>query len=385
MAKREKMLKRLRKYQNFLDVKHKTTPPSNRRNYAAQAVKDSTSMPKTLSYEDIDQAFKKWVETELFVTFEGKEIPTYAMMSIQRFGEYMQTWNGTDENGNILMNFKAITREINPKKGTLIGSSWNIPGEPYFLMRRVLMSDKNGREYIKEYRRKIPTYMDISYSVSIVTNKISLINEFNALVLEKFSSMQAYIFPNGYALPMILDDISDESEYQLDNRQFFTQTFNITLMGYVVKESDFIVEEVPIPKVYVNEERKNSSVVEIETFEPGEDPYYNQPITLTVTFKPEENNVKFKINTDFVVENIELENLRDVFFVRVNDSPSEKLFSVKSDDQIYIYNARKLNNTKEGKVVFKGYNPNKVFDRREDYPEIPQDNQQKSLDVKIGD
>lgn len=360
---------------------------SNRANFVAQPLRDSLSLPKTLTYEDIDQSFKAWVENDLAITFEGERVPTYAMFSIQRFGEYMQTWKGTDNDGNILINFKIITRETNPQPGTLYGGAKNIAGDPYFLMRRVLTTDKNGRPYLLEYRRKQPMCVDLSYTVSIVTNKITLLNSFNEVINDKFKSIQAYIFPNGYALPMTLDDVTDESDYQIDGRQYLSQSFNITVMGYTVKESDFLVEEVPVPQILsFGDAKKNSAVVEIETFGPcGDTPYYYQPVTLTTVFQPDEKEVKFRINTHFKVESWECNNIRDSFYVRVNDTPVDKEFEAKDGDQIFIYGIKKIDLRTEGSIVFKGYNPDVIYDERDNNEEIPSDNKQPDISVVVGE
>lgn len=378
------MIKRLRKYQNKLDLHHKSDPKSNRENFVMQAVRDSTSLPKTLNYEDIDAAFKAWVEEKLYIDFEGEKVPTYSLMSLQRFSEYMQTWKTVDNNNNLLMNFKVITREVNPKPGTLYGDSKNIPGEQLFLMRRVLVSDKNGRPYFIEYRRKQPTCVDLFYSVNIISNKLELVNQFNLLVNTRFNSIQDYIFPNGYAIPMVLDDISDESEFNLDERQFFSQSFSIKLRAYTVQESDFVVEEVPMPKVmFMGDCKDNKAIVEIEEFECGESPYYYQPIKLTVNFEPNENSVKFRINTNIAIDEIQSINMRQSFRVRVNDTDVDQKFSAKDGDEILIFNAKKINIRESGKIVFIGHNPDVIYDEREDNQEIESDDKQKDIEIEI--
>ena len=58
---------------------------------------------------------------------------------------------------------------------------------------------------------------------------------------------------------MKLNDISDESEYSIDNRQYYSQSYNITVMAYIIKEDDYIVVERPEMKfVGFEGERKTS-------------------------------------------------------------------------------------------------------------------------------
>ena len=175
-----------RAYKNTLNLRGKAYGQERRKDLAKEILKDSTPLPKTLLYKDIDKAFNEWVENDLRITFEGEVIPTISLYSNQRFSEYMQTWEGVDEKKNIILNFKAITRENNPKLGTIVGQSKNIPGEHSVLMKTVEAFDKNNRKYYIDYRLKQPTAIDFIYTVSLVTNKYELLNEFNLMMNDKF-------------------------------------------------------------------------------------------------------------------------------------------------------------------------------------------------------
>ena len=232
-------------YKNRLRLKGSAYGTERRKNIAKEIVKDSTPLPKTLLYKDIDEAFCEWVKKDLFIAFEGEEIPTISLFSNQRFSEYMQSWQNVDDKKNLILNFKAITRENNPKSGTIVGQSKNIPGEHSIVMKTVEAYDKNNRKYYIDYRLKQPMAVDFIYTVSLLTNKYELLNEFNLIINDKFKSINCYIRPNGHFIPMKLNDISDESEYSIDNRQFYSQSYNITVMGYIITEDDYIVEERP--------------------------------------------------------------------------------------------------------------------------------------------
>ena len=96
-----------RAYKNTLNLRGKAYGQERRKNLAKEILKDSTPLPKTLLYKDIDKAFSEWVENDLHITFEGEVIPTMSLYSNQRFSEYMQTWEGVDEKKNIIFNFKS--------------------------------------------------------------------------------------------------------------------------------------------------------------------------------------------------------------------------------------------------------------------------------------
>ena len=102
-----------RKYKNILKLRRTPDPVERRKNLVKEVLKDSTPLPQPLEYIDIDAAFKEWVENDLEINFEGKKVPTIALFSSQRFSEYIETWEDSDDQKNILMNFKIIFFHIN--------------------------------------------------------------------------------------------------------------------------------------------------------------------------------------------------------------------------------------------------------------------------------
>lgn len=345
-----------RAYKNKLTLRKSSYGKERREEIAKGTLNESTPLPKPISYKDIDESFTKWVDEELKVTFEGELLPTFTLFSNQRFSEYMQTWENVDDKKNIILNFKAISRENNPKTGTIVGQTKNIPGEQSSLLKRVEAYDRNNRKYYIEYRLKQPMAIDFVYTVSLLTNKYELLNEFNKVVNDKFKSINAYIQPNGHFIPMKLNDISDESEYSLDNRQYYSQSYNITVMGYIITEDDFIVEELPELK-FISYEGGRRTYADIEEFPCEEGSSYQyKPITLSINVEPCKMSYRFTIDTNFKVTSVETENVRS-FRVRVNDGDyveNNENFSVKENDNILI-KLSKNNGYKDSKIVFNGY------------------------------
>ena len=167
-----------RVYKNILKLRNKMHGRERQRSLIKEVVKDSTPLPKPLEYEDIDEEFNRWVKEELYVTFEGEELPTFALFSNQRFSEFIQSWNEVDDKKNLIMNFKTISRENNPKTGSILGNTKNIPGDHYILMKRVKTYDKANRPYYIDYKIRQPFSIDFIYTVGIVTNKYELLNKF---------------------------------------------------------------------------------------------------------------------------------------------------------------------------------------------------------------
>ena len=346
-----------RLYKNKLRLRPDSIGDDRRVEIVKGTLENSASLPKTLLYKDIDESFKEWVDKELSVSFEGKLLPTMTLYSSQRFSEYMQTWQNVDEKKNIILNFKAITRDNNPKAGTIVGQSKNIPGNHSVLMKTVEAYDKNNRKYYIDYRLKQPTTIDFVYTVTLLTNKYELLNEFNLIVNDKFKAINCYIQPNGHFIPMKLNDISDESEYSVDNRQFYSQSYNITVMGYVITEDDFIIEERPDIK-FMGFEGENSTYAEIEEF-PSDfinTDYEYIPTQLTINIDVDKTSYKFKVDTDFIASSVVLDNIRHYkIFVNDNETIVNENFKLHENDEIKVKGVTKYNVYKESKIIIKGH------------------------------
>lgn len=317
-----------RKYKNYLDIHNVPDPTERRMNLIKGAIGKGTPMPQPVVYEDIDKAFKEWVETGLRVSFEGKEVPTMVLYSNQRFSEYMQTWQYTDDNNNVLLNFKTVTRENNPSFGHDQGNNYNIPGEPFFLMARQIAHEPSGRLYYIDYEMRQPFTVDLSYKINIVANKIALINEFNLMVNNAFKSKQCYLNVNGHHMPMLLEGISDESEYSVSDRQFYSQSFTITLQAYIIRREDMRVEERPVMGIrYMGDtelQRKKmvSLVPDLPKCEEEEkDTKYYE--TLTISFDTcMDERIKFNTRN----------NSLDVYFYEMDSNISYFLMSIDDGD-----------------------------------------------------
>ena len=359
-----------RAYKNILKLRGRAFGVERRNNLAKEVVKDSTPLPLPVEYKDIDDEFKRWVDEDLDMSFEGERIPTIALFSNQRFGEYMQTWQKTDDKRNLLMNFKTITRENNPKSGTIVGDTKNIPGERTALMRRVEVHDRAGRKYYIDYRMKQPMAIDMIYTVSVVTNKYEFLNGFNQMMNDKFKSIDCYIRPNGHFMPMKLTNISDESQYSIDNRQYYSQSYDITVMAYIIKEDDLVVEERP-NMLLMGFEGDDGTNTYAEIDELPCDYYHEpdfdfMPVVLSIHFDPCDSKYEFKIDSNFHAKNIITDNIR-YFRIFVNDVETklDENFSVKTNDSIKIKTVvRKIYN-ENAEIRIEGYDPTDSYKKDE--------------------
>lgn len=382
--------KRLNKYN--LPLREDPTPTEQRENLTKEILRDSTFFPKTVEYKDIDECFLKWVEDELRIVFEGEVLPTYALFSNQRFTEYMQMWDGVDENRNLKMNFKLVTRDNNPKDSTMYAKAGNIPIDKKYLMARKEIINDAGKKCYVDYRVAQPVTVDLLYRITLVTNKYELLNEFNAMIHSKFSSIQAYIFPKDHAMPMKLNNVSDESDYTVEDRQYFAQAFEINLSGYILTEEDFEEKLVPLMNVSclnVDGNHKKKADVEIEELDVCEEvvelQYYNQPVKITMSFdKCDADRRKFEIDCKVLLKQVETENVR-LYRIYVNDelmdfSDGEILLN---DGDIVDVKITRINKLKPCKMVFYGENPDIVYDKKNDIPESILDETNISQEIEV--
>lgn len=369
-----------RQFLNKMNLREKAIGKNRRENYVKEILYKETPIPMALEYSDIDDSFKEFVDKTLDIAYDGKRLPTFTLYSNQRFSEYSQTWSHVDDERNLLMNFKAVNRENNPKMGENQGGLWNIPGERHYTILRKTILDDNGTESYETYSMKQPYSIDLIYKINLITNKYELLNQFNALVNEAFKARQCYIRPNGHFIPMVIDDISDESEYSIEDRKFFSQTFTIKTMAYIIHEKDFKVESTPkrIMVVYDGEAKKKKPKINIEEIDNLD--YENKKIDISIDFPDFIENVKFTIDCDVNIERSTLENIR-YYRLHVNDTPifPERGFTLKEGDDIKI-KMFKLDISNSSKLILHGYDPNiklkkgftpeLVTDEKSNYEEI---------------
>jgi hypothetical protein len=189
-------------------------------------------------------------------------------------------------------------------------------------------------------------------------------------------------------MPMTLEGVNDESEYKIDDRQFYSQSINIKVLGFLINEDDFRIEETPLKtSVNIDGFKKYLKKPEAEIEECDyENPYYYKPIILTLSYPVcKTNKCVFKIDIDFVCTEVELkENVNNNFKILVNSEEIEKNtpFTFKENDEITVIIKKKLLD-KNSTLIFKGYNPNEVYDSNLDEPEVEIDNHQKTDEYDI--
>ena len=120
----------------------------------------------------------------------------------------------------------------------------------------------------------------------------------------------------------------------------------------------------------------------------GEDDtvYYYQPITLTIIFKPcDDDEVEFTMDCDLIGEESECENV-EYHKVKINDEYYDNYnfnyTTFYDTEKVRIRIKRKVLG-EESKIIIKGYNPKVVFDERLDDMEFKEEIIQKPLELEV--
>ncbi len=336
-----------------------------KKSYQKTILEKAPVFPKPLEYDDIDKAVFDFVDKQIDIVIDGALIPTYTLYSNQRFSEYTQMWEHSDEFGNLYLNFKTVNRDKNPSFGGNQGELWNIPGQrKYILLQREVLED-NGTESYEIHTMKQPYAVDLSYTINFITTTVDNLNQFNQKINKLFAARQCYIRPNGHFIPMVIDEISDETTYSISDRKFYAQAVTIKLMAYIIEKDDFEVKKYPKrTNLSLNGDKykKNQPCVEIEEII---NPLKNKTLNVNITFQPYHNKLEFEFDTDMNVEKIYTENVRN-FRIMVNDTLyyTEKGFKLHNEDNVRIQ-IKPIDGEQESFMQFIGYEPNEFYNPNE--------------------
>lgn len=400
-------------YRDKLRLRRHSYGTETRRNMSKLILEHGTPIPKPIEFSDIDSTMHKWVEDNIQVVYDGKKLPVYKLYSTQRLSEYLQSWDKQDDTGNPIINFLTITRDLNPQKGENQGNYFNIPGHKDFAMFYVPVLQENGTEAYDKYTMKQPTQINFIYTVSIISNKMDIINKVNELMHYEFNAITCYISPNDHPMSMTLEDVSDESEYTIDDRKYYSQSYKIKVRGYIIRREDYKVERIPSRLVLSSHDSDASGIVNrrgknrreeekvkfIEEFklatieddvhcepipieekdkpseiyeeisgntdccDPTPNKYYNKIVKIMMNFDDCTSELSFEIDKDVILDSVETTNVYD-FRIIVNGESLDLDSDIKflSGDDITVKITRD-DPYKDSEVVLVGYDPEVAFDR----------------------
>lgn len=290
-------------FRNNINVQPVKIGPERREEIIDDITDKNTFLPRGVSEEDMDETFVGFVNDELKISLDDKKVPVL-FLTIQRWSEFSKTWSFSDQYKDIEFPFITIVRKPDIQVGQNQAGNYNIPGRRTYTYMKVPTWD-GIRRGVDLYKIPQPTSVDISYTVRIFTNRMRDLNKFNSIVHKTFQSRQAYIYAKGHPMPVLLENISDESNINdFENRRFYIQSFEMKLMGYILDEDDF--EVIPtINRAYVSFEIDENKRFHSVIFEPI---VQNNIVTYTFVFKPKSESqfsfvAKYGVSFNQIVNN----------------------------------------------------------------------------------
>ena len=204
--------------------------------------KDGTYLPQSVLHADLDLGMLEFVKGELKTTVSGKDINVVdKIITNQRWSQFTETWNFKDPDFNVQLPFITVVRQPEVKYGTNPSTQYTIPNRKQFYYATVPTWNGNQKGF-DVYTIPQPVPVDLNFQVKIMCNRMRELNTFNKNVLQTFSSRQAYTFIKGQYVPIIMNNISDESVTEVERRQYYIQSYDFTMLGYLIDEEEFQVK-----------------------------------------------------------------------------------------------------------------------------------------------
>lgn len=201
-----------------------------------------TYLPKSILHADLDGGFLDFVKNKLEMSIEGKKIPVVdILISSQNWSQYVETWNFQDVDKNVSPPFVTIIRDNNIKFGTNPSTQYTIPVRKLFYYAVSPEYDGN-RLNVSIYKIPQPIPVDIKYSVKFICNRMRELNLLNKKVLQNFSSKQAYTQIKGHYIPIVWDNVQEESVMDVEKRKYFIASYDFTMLGFLMDEEEFEVQ-----------------------------------------------------------------------------------------------------------------------------------------------
>jgi len=244
----------------------------------------------------------------------------------------------------------------------------------------------------------------------------------NELMHYEFNAIDCFISPNDHPMSMTLEDISDESEYTIDDRKYYSQSYKIKVRGYIIRREDYKVERIPSRLVLSSHDSDASGIINkrgknrreedkvkfIEEYkeslqyqefkdetlkkddhcepipidekdrpseiyeetsgntdccDPAPNKYYNKIVKIMMNFDDCTSELSFEIDKDVVLDSVETTNVYD-FRLIVNGEAMDLETDIKflKGDEIMVRITRD-DLHKDSEVILVGYDPEVAFDR----------------------
>ncbi len=246
------------KKKNNISVYHGNELVERRQELLDKITKGDSFLPDSVLHDDLDLGMLDFVKNNFKTVSGGEEIPVIPkILTLQRWGEFTNTWDISDLDGNIKLPFISVVRRPDVQPGTNPSLQRTIPDRQQFHYASV--PTWNGTQMGADiYRIPQPVAVDITYEVTILCTRFRDLNKFNQIVLQKFSSRQAYTTVKGHYVPIVLDSIEDNTPVDIESRRFYLQNYKFTLLGFLIDEEEFDIKPA-VSRLFLMNEFINSN------------------------------------------------------------------------------------------------------------------------------
>ena len=231
------------KRKNNINVYPQSELTERRKELLERITKSDTFLPDPIFHDDLDMGMLEFVREKFKIISDGEQIPIYKrLLTIQRWGEFSNNWEFADEDGNQKLPFIVVVRKPEGQPGTNPSLQRTIPDRRQIFYASV--PTWNGTQVgVDIYKIPQPVAIDLTFDVSIICTKFRDVNEFNKIVLQKFTSRQSYTTIKGSYIPIILDTITDATPMDtMDGRRFYIQNYTFTMLGILIDDEEFEVK-----------------------------------------------------------------------------------------------------------------------------------------------
>jgi len=228
-----------KKIKKYIPLTESKTLLPRRQELVDKINKDGTYLPKSILHADLDKGFLEFVKDELKCVVEGKVVPMVdILVTTQNWAQFVETWDFQNIDKNAEPPFITVIRVPEVKFGTNPAVLYNIPNRRQYFYAQVPTWD-GQRAGMDIYKIPQPVPVDITFQVKIICNRMRELNQFNKIVIEKFASRQAYQVIKGHYIPIVMGNISDESVMDIEKRKYYIQTYEFTMLGFLIDEDEF--------------------------------------------------------------------------------------------------------------------------------------------------
>lgn len=215
---------------------------ARRKEMLEEIQQDGTFLPKSILHADLDRGFLDFVKDKLGFSVDGKQVPVVdIIVTTQNWAQFTQTWKFQDLDKNASPPFVTVIRSNDMKYGTNPSLQYTIPVRKEFFYAYVPTFD-GQRSGVDVYEIPQPIPIDIKYTLKFICNRVREVNQLNKVVLENFSSRQAYTKVKGHYIPIIWDNVSDESVMEIEKRKYYIVSYDFTMLGFLIDEDEFKVK-----------------------------------------------------------------------------------------------------------------------------------------------